>query len=296
MDAKVVSVGKTGVEHMLEHHQIVLGLNGYVDVCLDDNPDIISSAMGCVIPANTYQYFAGHNKSKVLVINVDKEDKLLIRNGLSSPNQNSATDPTLSSDPIELLDPQNSPNLSQKTIDHQLFKMPRYFEVNVNFRHLYTSCANELARFSHKQLSQSISQMMIHSVSARLEDAAQRTRQYHRIDIEKLRQWVISHLTQKITVADMADIMCMSTSHFHRCFLEATRKTPHQFVIDIRLHQALDKVRNTNVSFANIAHDVGFSSQSAMINTFRKRLGNSPLKFRRRNAIKSHPPKLERLI
>ncbi len=289
MHAEVKNIDQTAIEHVHDFHQIVLGLNGYVDFRINDDLDAVSPAKGCVIPANVSHFFVGNKDSKVLVIDIDTTDELLkpnpvkiptLSNGLVSSNQTQYV-ADISGDDKPWSNTKRRIDAINISDAQKLFQAARYFEVHNNFRRLYTSCASELSRFSDEQLMHCISAMMLHSVSARVTDMMPRQQSHHRINVEKLRQWVSLNLTEKITVSSMADIMCMSVSHFHTCFVASAHKTPHQFVVEIRLQHALDKVRNTNLSFSCIADEVGFSSQSAMTNTFRKHLGNSPLQLRK---------------
>ncbi|MGH1542827.1 MAG: helix-turn-helix domain-containing protein [Arenicella sp.] len=297
MYAKVKCIDEIETEHVHDFHQIVLGLNGYVDFRIEEDSGAVSSALGCVIPATIRHQFIGHKDSSVLVIDVDRNDSCLLgkQSAFNKPES------MLHQTRIELTDVEgrhkgsvqqegytnhwrsqyyNSDSFLQSDTE-KLFEEHRYFEINGNFRRLYTCCAKELSRFPNEQMIQSVCKMILCSVSARISDLKNQNRPHHRIDIDKLRHWVSLNLTEKITVASMAEIMCMSTSHFHTCFLSSTRKTPHQFVVEIRLQHALEKVRNTTSSFACIADETGFSSQSAMTNTFRKHLGYSPLQLRK---------------
>ena len=58
-------------------------------------------------------------------------------------------------------------------------------------------------------------------------------------------------------------------------------KSPHQFVMERRVQHALELLRNEDRSIAEIAHAVGFSSQSRLTENFRRVTGLTPGQFRR---------------
>ncbi len=253
-----------------DFHQIVLGLNGYVDFQIEGEFYTVNTAKGCILPANVTHFCRGYRGGKLLTVNIEVADKL------SKPDPRVLP---LFSNRMDLFGPTRYIHDTQ-----QVFRSVRYFEVNDNFRRLYNCCANEISRLSNEQLAQCISAMIFYSVSAHVTVIKPHGEPHHRLNIEKLRHWISLNLSGKITVSSMAEVMCMSVSHFHACFVAFTQKTPHQFLVEIRLEYALDQVRNTNLPFSCIADEAGFSSQAAMTNTFRKHLGNSPSQLRKHYA------------
>ncbi|WP_341987871.1 AraC family transcriptional regulator [Azorhizobium sp. AG788] len=84
-----------------------------------------------------------------------------------------------------------------------------------------------------------------------------------------------------ISLADMATIAGMSPSAFIRSFKRATGLTPHRFVMEQRVRVAQDLIAVSEMSIAEIAIEVGFSSQSHMGTAFRAMTGMSPSQYRR---------------
>lgn len=262
MRALVKSINEPGTEHVHRHHQITLGLTGHVDFRIGDQLAAVSSVLGCIVPADISHYFAGSD-GKVLVIDINKEDLQTVYGVDSS-----------------IVIPQEGCS-SPDDLQNELFSQPRYFPVNYHFRKLYTCCARELGRFADVRTMQHISSLLIRGIGHRF-DNEQHQLDRGKIDLERLRNWVVKNLSRKITVAELASMSFMSSSHFHACFLASTGKTPYQFVLETRLQQASNSVRTTNNPFSRIADEVGFSSQSAMTNSFQKHFGLSPLKMRQR--------------
>jgi AraC family transcriptional regulator len=64
-------------------------------------------------------------------------------------------------------------------------------------------------------------------------------------------------------------------------FRASTGFTPHQYVLDLRLRRAQERLKESGTSIIDVAVSCGFSSQSHMTSLFRQRLEMTPATFRR---------------
>jgi len=85
---------------------------------------------------------------------------------------------------------------------------------------------------------------------------------------------------EPLTVAELARLAGMSVSRFHERFRRETGHTPADRLATIRLDRAADLLRHTRTPIAEIALSVGFSDQSALTRSFRRRRGITPAAFR----------------
>ena len=68
-----------------------------------------------------------------------------------------------------------------------------------------------------------------------------------------------------------------------KCF-KAVYGTPiHSYVKDYRIHAAADLLRQTGLSIAEISEKVGYSNQSKFTESFKQRMGGTPLAYRNLN-------------
>jgi AraC family transcriptional regulator len=100
--------------------------------------------------------------------------------------------------------------------------------------------------------------------------------------IERLREYVIARLGERILVADLAQQVGLSPNHFAASFTEQTGRPPHRFVLAIRIEQAAALLARSTLTIAQIAHDCGFSSQQHLSNAFRRHLDATPSRYRSR--------------
>jgi AraC family transcriptional regulator len=74
----------------------------------------------------------------------------------------------------------------------------------------------------------------------------------------------------------------LSRFHFCRAFKESTGLSPHAWLRQHRLEQAMNMLRDTDESVVSIAAALGYSSQTAFAAAFRKLTSETPSEWRRR--------------
>jgi AraC family transcriptional regulator len=87
----------------------------------------------------------------------------------------------------------------------------------------------------------------------------------------------------KLSVEQLAREAGLSPFHFSRLFHAAIGKSPHQFLMGLRLNHArlLLSTVDEERSIADVAAESGFADQSHLARHFRRVYGSSPLEFRR---------------
>ena len=106
----------------------------------------------------------------------------------------------------------------------------------------------------------------------------------HRLDHVRLRRvltYIEEHLAEDITVADLANVACLSIFHFTRAFAATMGVPPHRYVSRRRLESAKEMIATGRASLGEIALDCRFSSQSSFTRAFRRATGMTPAEYRR---------------
>jgi AraC family transcriptional regulator len=85
-----------------------------------------------------------------------------------------------------------------------------------------------------------------------------------------------------VSLAALASDAGLSRFHFCRAFKESTGLSPHAWLRQHRLEQAMDMLRDTDASVASVATVLGYASQTAFAAAFRKLTGETPSDWRRR--------------
>jgi AraC family transcriptional regulator len=95
---------------------------------------------------------------------------------------------------------------------------------------------------------------------------------------------LIAHdLAQDISVETLALAVGLSKAHFARLFKNTLGLTPHRYVLRARLDRAIELIRRSNTSLADVAALCGFASQSHLTGVFTKVFGIPPGDMRRRH-------------
>ncbi|MGW2564543.1 helix-turn-helix domain-containing protein [Streptomyces sp. NPDC001514] len=95
------------------------------------------------------------------------------------------------------------------------------------------------------------------------------------------RELMESRISEPLPVADLASATGLSTSQFSRQFRTSTGKSPHQFLLQLRLDHARRLLRTTTLPIAEVAVRCGFSHQEHLTRVMRAKLGTTPAACRR---------------
>lgn len=97
----------------------------------------------------------------------------------------------------------------------------------------------------------------------------------------RLRELIRSRMAHELNLGELAAEVGLGRAQFVRLFKASAGCTPYQFVLQVRLQTAHDQLLHSSLSLAEVAHAVGFSSQSHMTTLFRRRYGLTPGELRR---------------
>lgn len=86
-------------------------------------------------------------------------------------------------------------------------------------------------------------------------------------------------LGEDLALTDLAALVGLSTRQFSRRFREAFGVPPHRYVLERRLEEGALRLAVGTHDIAEIAHTLGFSSQSHFGAAFRKRFGQTPRQY-----------------
>jgi AraC family transcriptional regulator len=89
-----------------------------------------------------------------------------------------------------------------------------------------------------------------------------------------------SHLDLELTLDSISSAAGMSPFRFARAFKKTTGQSPRQFVIARRIDRAKELLRSTHRDLTEVAHMVGFSTQSHFTAVFSRRCGTTPKRYR----------------
>ena len=95
-------------------------------------------------------------------------------------------------------------------------------------------------------------------------------------------EFVDASLAQDLSIGDLANLTRMSASHFARHFRNTFEMPVHRYVLKRRIERAIRLLSLGNESIAQVALECGFANQSHFTEAFKRIIGTTPHRYRRR--------------
>ena len=90
-----------------------------------------------------------------------------------------------------------------------------------------------------------------------------------------------NHPEREFRIDDICKQIGYSKNHFIRLFKAQTGKTPYEYYLERRTERAKQLILYSNLSYADIASQLGYADGSHFVKQFTKRVGMSPRQYRR---------------
>lgn len=85
--------------------------------------------------------------------------------------------------------------------------------------------------------------------------------------------------SQRITMAQLAELEHLSVSRFSSVFTRCTGLSPQAYLIDLRMKAAVRLLRDTDLGIRQIAQSVGYDDALYFSRLFKQKLGCSPARY-----------------
>lgn len=108
--------------------------------------------------------------------------------------------------------------------------------------------------------------------------------------LRRIDEMIEARLAEKLTVAELAAALGLSTGFFTRAFKSATGRSPQDHIIDCRLARARGLLHTSDDTLAVIASACGFASHAHMTAHYRRRLNTTPSHLRSEAKVYSGYP------
>lgn len=101
-------------------------------------------------------------------------------------------------------------------------------------------------------------------------------------DVFPAARHIEQNYTKPISMAKMAQLTGLSSTHFNRRFKQVLHMTPNQYLRSIRIQAVQRLLTTTFLSIAQISQDVGYADQSHLTKRFKEVTGMTPAAYRKR--------------
>lgn len=98
--------------------------------------------------------------------------------------------------------------------------------------------------------------------------------------VQQAARYIQDHLGGDLSLKRIAAEVHLSPPHLNRLFRAELHRSPHEYVVEMRMNRAKHLLKTTARPIKEIAADVGYGSEASFIGAFTERIGISPRKFR----------------
>lgn len=107
---------------------------------------------------------------------------------------------------------------------------------------------------------------------------------YHYPVIKKVVEYIQDNIESKLDLKMLSELSGLSPNYFHRVFTENLGITPNDYITKIRLDKARELLVKTSLPVSEISFRCGFENIPYFSYLFKKHLGISPGKFRKKHS------------
>jgi AraC-like DNA-binding protein len=237
-----------------DFHQIVLGLDGAMEMTVDGVGERIDECSAWLIPAGARHDYVGIGENRQLVLDLPAAS-LAVPERLFDAARAVRIDPALT-------------ELVRQIAQRAALAAPL---------HGTHDRADTRARRFHWDASARLCAAVLAQSGIAGNDAFEAAAG---LDFARIDRWLRAHLAEPLRIADLAAHCGFGMRRFHQLFIEAFGETPHRYLQRLRLDTSLALLADPRLSLTHIALEVGFGDQSAFTHAFTRRFGLAPGQWR----------------
>ena len=99
-------------------------------------------------------------------------------------------------------------------------------------------------------------------------------------------EYIHKYYNKDISVEELANMENLSYPYYYSVFKDITKMSPQEYIITQKVNNACFHLLNTNLSVSQIAELSGYTDQCYFSRIFKKRIGLSPLEYRKTKSVK----------
>lgn len=143
---------------------------------------------------------------------------------------------------------------------------------------LYAQCLTP-AFFSATR-AEAMKEWLVHCVHLLFCFVSEQIENKQNTSIEKVMDYLRQHYSEDITLTNIAEQVFLNPAYISRMIKEQTGKNYTDFVMEMRINQAVELLENSDMYVYKIAEKVGYSNLKYFYKVFRKITGKSPGDYR----------------
>jgi AraC family transcriptional regulator len=117
------------------------------------------------------------------------------------------------------------------------------------------------------------------------ESTGRRVQALQKWRLKRVIEYVDAHLSDRISLPELAAVAGLSRMHFASQFRVATGIRPHEFILRRRIRRAQELLQHTDTTIVEVALSVGFQTQPHFTTVFKRLVRCTPRRWRTINQV-----------
>ena len=169
-------------------------------------------------------------------------------------------------------------NLSQQTVRRLCFEMASatYFAYMGESKETESGRLDALSKSllsANREEACEVTEMFLNQMLGKEEESV------HEI-VDKAKYYISEHLTEELTVSNIAASLYITPNYFSRLFKKVTKEGCNEYNVRKRIEKAKSLLETTSLKTGKIAMMVGYRDTNYFSLAFKKHTGKSPTKYR----------------
>ncbi len=126
----------------------------------------------------------------------------------------------------------------------------------------------------HKERMENYGQQYIEMVSGKNGDSSEDA-------VEKVERYIREHLSEELSVKNLADMVFIGADHLTRTFKKRYGKTVTDYILEQRMALAGELLKDPHLTITMVSDAVGFGNYSYFTEQFKRTYGKTPREYRK---------------
>ncbi|MGB3789971.1 MAG: AraC family transcriptional regulator [Phormidesmis sp.] len=145
---------------------------------------------------------------------------------------------------------------------------------------IQTGCLS--SRLYGESLGAALAARLVHNYAVSKPSLKFKVKGLSQSQLEQVIDYMRANLAQDLSILDLATLTGMSESHFSRSFKQSVGITPYRYLIQQRVEQAQQLLKQQSILISDIALGCGFANQTHLTKVFRQMTGMTPKAYQKR--------------
>lgn len=118
-----------------------------------------------------------------------------------------------------------------------------------------------------------------------LEQSEEQGEDWRKQYVRRAKEYITENFSYDLKIQEVADYVGVDRTYLYRLFRAYQNQSPHGYLLGVRLQEAQNMLRYTEMSVTLVACSCGFKDSAAFCRQFKRTCGKSPLAYRKEKEV-----------